>query len=70
MENKRNEKDMYYRCYSITLRNFLRENNVYHILTAYDVKSKCQLWLYYKSEEFEKIMKIWHENNPRKEMNV
>ena len=65
------EKDMVqntdiYRCYSVNLMQFLSQNNERYILIAKDIKSDRQFWAYVKTEKFNKLLKRWIDNNPKK----
>lgn len=55
-----------YRCYSVNLMQFLSQNGVRYILIALDVKSQRKFWAYVKTSEFNRLLKKWVENSPKK----
>ena len=55
-----------YRCYSVSLMQFLSINGVRYILIAKDIKSNRQFWAYVKTEKFNHLLTQWIENNPKK----
>lgn len=58
-------KDIY-RCYSVNLMQFLSTNNIRYILIAKDIKTDRQFWAYVKTEQFNKLLQQWIDNNPKK----
>lgn len=55
-----------YRCYSANLMQFLSQNNERYILIAKDIKSGHQFWAYIKTDKFNRLLKQWIDNNPKK----
>ena len=55
-----------YRCYSVNLMQFLSQNGVRYILIAKDIKSDRQFWAYVKTDIFNKLLKKWVNNSPKK----
>ena len=58
-------KDIY-RCYSVSLMQFLSQNNERYILIAKDIKSDRQFWAYVKTDKFDGLLQQWVDNNPKK----
>lgn len=54
-----------YRCYSVNLMQFLSQHGVRYILIALDVKSQRKFWAYVKTDEFQKLLRQWMDNNPK-----
>ena len=55
-----------YRCYSVSLMQFLSQHDERYILIAKDIKSDRQFWAYVKTYKFNKLLKEWIDNNPKK----
>ena len=55
-----------YRCYSVSLMQFLSQNNERYILIAKDIKSSRQFWAYIKTDTFNKLLQKWIDTNPKK----
>jgi hypothetical protein len=58
-------KDVY-RCYSTNLMQFMADNDVRYFLIAIDVVTHRQFWAYEKTKRFNKLLKLWTDNNPKK----
>lgn len=55
-----------YRCYSVNLMQFLSQNGIKYILIALDIKSQRKFWAYVKTDEFNRILQQWIDNNPKR----
>ena len=55
-----------YRCYSVSLMQFLSQNNERYILIAKDIKSDRQFWAYVKTDRFNQLLRQWIDSNPKK----
>jgi hypothetical protein len=55
-----------YRCYDRRLRNFLMDNQVRFLVTAKDIKTDVQFWLFIKDERLVELLALWHQNSPKK----
>ena len=55
-----------YRCYSVNLMQFLSQHNERYILIALDIKSQRKFWAYVKTDNFNKLLQQWVNNNPKK----
>ena len=55
-----------YRCYSVNLMQFMTANDIRYFLIAIDVVTRRQFWAYEKTESFNKLLKQWVDNNPKK----
>lgn len=58
-------KDIY-RCYSVSLMQFLSKNGEKYVLIAKDIKSDRQFWAYIKTDQFNRLLQQWIDNNPKK----
>lgn len=58
-------KDIY-RCYSVSLMQYLLNLGIRYILIARDIKSDRQFWAYVKTDDFCAALKQWTDNNPKK----
>ena len=58
-------KDVY-RCYSVNLMQYLTQNNVRYFLIAIDIVTHRQFWAYEKTDIFNRMLKTWIKNNPKK----
>ena len=56
----------YYRCYSQVMMNFFANREIRYIITAKDIKTGSQFWLYAEDEKFESAYSEWVKNNPRR----
>lgn len=54
-----------YRCYSVNLMQYLTSNNIRYFLIAIDVVSHRKFWAYEKTDEFNKLLQIWINRNPK-----
>ncbi len=45
---------------------FLSKNGVRYILIALDIKSQRKFWAYVKTDKFNKLLKQWIQNNPKR----
>lgn len=57
-------KDLY-RCYSVNLMQYLSENNIRYVLIAKDIKTDRTMWVYEKTQKFNKFLDKWIANNPK-----
>ena len=57
--------DMLYRCYSINLMEYLRDNNIQYILHAKDIKTNKEMWVYEKTPIFQQVFGVWINNSPK-----
>ena len=48
-----------YCCYSINLRNFLRDNGLRYELCALNPNSKTMFWVYVRNEDLDKLLNRW-----------
>lgn len=48
-----------YCCYSLNLRNFLRDNGVRYKLCALNPNSQQRFWLYIKDEKLNTLLNEW-----------
>lgn len=48
-----------YCCYSINLRDYLRENGLRYKLAALNPNSKNLFWVYVKNEKLNDLLKKW-----------
>lgn len=58
-------KDIY-RCYSVSLMQYLSNLGIRYILIARDIKTNRQFWAYVKTDDFFVALKQWIRNNPKK----
>lgn len=60
-----NSKDMgidLYCCYSLPLRNYLRDNGLAYRLCALNPNSKQRFWVYIKDEKLNTLLDGWSAN--------
>ena len=50
-----------YTCYSLPLRNYLRNNGVKYKLAALNQNSKKLFWVYVKDEKLDNLLNEWSE---------
>ena len=55
-----------YRCYNASLRDFLMRNNLKYLLTARDIKTDAQMWVFEKTNYCMKLIECWEVNSPNK----
>lgn len=48
-----------YCCYSINLRNFLRDNGLRYELCALNPNSKTMFWVYIRNEKLNNLLDKW-----------
>ena len=48
-----------YCCYSLPLRNYLRDNGMRYKLAALNPNSKNLLWVYIKTKELDELLDRW-----------
>ena len=48
-----------YTCYSLPLRNYLRNNGVKYKLAALNPNSKKLFWVYVKDEKLDNVLNEW-----------
>ena len=53
--------DLYY-CYSLPLRNYLRDNGMRYKLAALNPNSKSLFWVYIKTDKLDKLLSEWSMN--------
>jgi hypothetical protein len=58
-------KDIY-RCYSVSLMQFMNTHDVRYLLIAIDVVTKKKFWAYEKTDNFNMLLQQWEKNNPKK----
>lgn len=51
-----------YTCYSLPLRNYLRDNGLKYELAALNPNSKKMFWVYVKSAKIDKLLNEWSAN--------
>ena len=51
-----------YTCYSLPLRNYLRDNGMRYKLSALNKKKKKLFWVYIKTEELDELLDRWSAN--------
>lgn len=53
------DKDKYYRCFSVPMKDFLMSKGFSYELIALDPKSKDTFWLFLRSYEFNNTLWDW-----------
>lgn len=51
-----------YTCYSLPLRNYLRDNGTRYKLAALNPNSKKLFWIYIKTKELDELLDRWSAN--------
>ena len=51
-----------YCCYSLPLRNYLRDNGMRYKLCALNPNSKQRFWVYVKNEKLDNLLNKWSAN--------
>jgi hypothetical protein len=51
-----------YCCYSINLRNYLRDNDIEYKLCALNPNSKKMFWVYIKNKKLDYMLEKWAAN--------
>lgn len=51
-----------YCCYSVDLRDFLYKNGVKYELCALNPNSKNMFWVYFRTEELDRLLTQWSKN--------
>ena len=51
-----------YCCYSLPLRNYLRDNGLFYKLCALNPNSKQRFWVYVKDEKLNTLLDRWSTN--------
>lgn len=51
-----------YCCYSLPLRNYLRDNGMKYELAALNPNSKQLFWIYVKNEKLNELLNGWSKN--------
>lgn len=51
-----------YTCYSLPLRNYLKNNGMKYELVALNPNSKKLFWVYIKTKELDKLLNEWSAN--------
>ena len=51
-----------YTCYSLPLRNYLRDNGMRYKLAALNPNSKKLFWVYVKNEKLDELLYRWSTN--------
>ena len=51
-----------YCCYSLPLRNYLRDNGMRYKLCALNPNSKQRFWVYVKNEKLDNLLNKWSSN--------
>ena len=51
-----------YCCYSLNLRNYLRDNGLRYKLAASNPNSNSLFWVYVKDEELDRLLSKWSAN--------
>ena len=49
----------FYTCYSLPLRNYLRDNGMRYKLVALNPNSKKLFWVYIKDEQLDTLLNKW-----------
>ena len=53
---------MLYCCYSLNLRNYLKDNGLRYEICALNPNSKEMFWVYIKDEKLNKLLNEWSAN--------
>lgn len=53
-------------CYNSDLKNYLVENNVDFITSAYSIKTQDRFWLFQKSDELQELLNKYNNNKHNK----
>lgn len=56
-------KKMFFQCFSINFHRFLKANGLRSMSKGVHQNGKT-FWVYERTENFEKLLKIWHETKP------
>ena len=51
-----------YTCYSLPLRNYLRDNGMRYKLAALNPNSRKLFWIYIKTKELDELLDRWSAN--------
>jgi hypothetical protein len=57
----------FFQCFSINFHRFLKAN-VLHSMSKGVHQNGKTFWVYERSEGFEKLLKIWHDTSPKKQI--
>jgi hypothetical protein len=56
-------KKTFFQCFSINFHRFLKANGLYSMSKGIHQNGKT-FWVYERTENFEKLLKIWHDTKP------
>lgn len=57
-------KGKFYKCYSIKLFHFLKDNGLWYVHKDYNHETKKNYWLFEKNERLQELLDKWKENRP------
>ena len=57
--------DSVYRCYSITMKNYLEQKGIRYFLVANDIVTNKKFYAFEKTDAFINAMQQWNESNPK-----
>ena len=56
-------KKTFFQCFSINFHRFLKANGLHSMSKGTHANGKT-FWVYERTENFEKLLKIWHDTKP------